>query len=280
MPQNILVSQDLSSFGDVSLMTAVPLLSASGLETTVLPTALLSTHTGGFGQNTYLDLSQEMKQIISHWQKLELKFDAVYLGYLGQKPLQQLQAKLASLSAPDCLTLIDPVMGDHGRLYSGFDDQYVSSMRELVKQASILTPNLTEAAFLLDSPELIDGGLAGAKKASFLLHEKFQISTVLITGVATEAGQIAVVGYEGQRHEYWSIKRPLFAANFFGTGDLFASALISGLLHKLPPYTAAESAMDLISQAIANRDPQTDPRLGLNYATALPAFIHRILQEE
>ena len=116
MQPNVLISQDLSCMGQVSLSVALPLLGACGLSPSVLPTALLSTHTGGFEANTYLDLADEMTAILQHWQTLDTKFDAVYLGYLGKKPLEVLLQQLACVCTPDCLYLIDPAMADHGKL--------------------------------------------------------------------------------------------------------------------------------------------------------------------
>ncbi|HIW88649.1 MAG TPA: pyridoxamine kinase [Candidatus Ligilactobacillus excrementipullorum] len=277
LSQNILVSQDLSCFGQVSLLTALPLLSASGLNVTALPTALLSTHTGGFGQNTYLDLSHEMGQIINHWHELNLTFSAVYLGYLGQQPLRQLLARLPKITDPDSMILLDPVMGDHGKLYQGFDQSYVTDMRALLPQAHVLTPNLTEAAFLLGQPELSHGGLVAAKLAVKELHDQFQVPVVLVTGVPVNEQEIAVVG-QTKEQPLWTEIRPRIAANYFGTGDIFAAALFAGLLHGLSAQKASIAAMDLLSHAITVRqsEPEIDPRLGINYSQALPQFLQQI----
>ena len=278
MQKNILVSQDLSCYGQVSLQTALPLLSSSGANVSVLPTALLSTHTGGFKDNTYLDLTQEMTAIVAHWQKLGLHFDGAYLGYLGLGPLQYLHKNLSSLLKTNALVLIDPVMGDNGQLYSGFDETYVTAMKKIVSQAQILTPNLTEAAFLLDEPDLITGGIAAAKTALVKLHEQYQIPTILITGIALTDQQIAVVGNSDK--QIWTETRPRFPTSYFGTGDIFAAALFTGLMYGLSAKKACSAAMDLLQTAILQRQksPEIDARIGLNYSVALPNFLNHITQ--
>ena len=143
----VLISQDLSCMGQVSLSVALPILGACGLKPTVLPTTILSTHTGGFGNNTYLDLSHEMTQITKHWQELDISFKAAYLGYLGENALDFWLQNKELLSQK--IILIDPAMADHGKMYRGLSQQYIEKMRQLVTKATILTPNMTEAAFLL-----------------------------------------------------------------------------------------------------------------------------------
>ncbi len=278
MFKKILVSEDLSCFGQVSLTTAIPLLSASGLNVSVLPTALLSTHTGGFGNNTYLDLSLEMTRIIRHWHELNLSFDAIYLGYLGIKSLHQWQKSLSSLKSSRGLVLLDPVMGDYGQLYQGFDQNYVQEMRSLINQADVLTPNLTEASLLLGEPQLLFGGVSEAKQAASKLQARFHSTAVIITGIPASNKQIAVVGQERNKKHPWLAIRPSSSTNFFGTGDLFAAGLLSGLLNECSPENAANASMDLIKNAISQRSTRTDRRVGLNYSAALPHFLQQISQ--
>lgn len=135
--KNILISQDLSCVGQVSSEVALPILAACGYQTNLLPTALLSTHTGGFGNNTYLDLSEEMKKITHHWHEAGINFSAVYLGYLGGQAIDFWLNELEIMDPK--LVLIDPVMGDHGKLYKGMNENYVRKMRQLVTKATILT---------------------------------------------------------------------------------------------------------------------------------------------
>lgn len=278
----VLVSQDLSCFGQVSLQTALPLISASGANVSTLPTALLSTHTGGFAENTYLDLSLEMARIITHWQKLKLTFDGVYLGYLGLKPLKELQKSLSTLTTPKTLVLIDPVMGDNGHLYHGFDQEYVNAMKELIQRANILTPNLTEAAFLLDQRQLLNGGIKEASIAVKQLQERFGIPFILITGVPLANDQIAVVGCQKTTGEIWVKTQTRFPASYFGTGDIFAAALFAAVISGHSIQLSCDIALELLHMAIRARqeESQSDPRVGLNYNSALPKFLKQLAQGE
>lgn len=279
MQPNVLISQDLSCMGQVSLGVALPLLGACGFQPTVLPTALLSTHTGGFGANSYLDLSTEMIKILQHWEQLTTKFDAVYLGYLGAQPLDVLLEHLPRVCAKDCLFLVDPVMGDHEKLYRGFDDHYVAQMRQLVKKASLVTPNLTEAKLLLGmalKPTTSPVTLAEAQKIARQLAIQFEIPHVVLTGLDLAENQIGVVGYQLADKLNWEIVQPKLPGNFFGTGDLFASVLLAGILRGYHVKSAAQIAMDFISQAITQTPANHDLRYGINYASAMVTLLNRL----
>ena len=271
---NVLISQDISCYGQVSMTSALPLLYASQLSPTILPSALLSTHTGGYGENTYLDLASEMSKIMDHWQKLNLQFDYVYLGYLGLKPVQVLDAKLKHLTSKNALILLDPVMGDHQKLYRGFDDQYVIAMRQLVKQASIITPNYTEAKLLLGEtldPTTSSVTIEAAQQVLDRLCDRFGLTSALITGLDLADNQVGIVGKS--QTESFELISPKLTGNFFGTGDIFATALLAGLAHHHSLRVAATMAADLITSAIAHRSDNLDWRLGLNYAPVLTKFI-------
>ncbi|MCP0887161.1 pyridoxamine kinase [Ligilactobacillus sp. WILCCON 0076] len=278
MSANILISQDLSCVGQVSLSVALPLLGACGFQPNVLPTSLLSTHTGGFGDNTYLDLAPEMIKILQHWQELDLKFPAIYLGYLGMNPLDVWLSELHNFYPPDNLLLIDPVMGDHGQLYRGFNQSYVAKMRLLIRKASIITPNLTEAAFLLNDPKLYTATISinEAKKLAQKIAEKFEIPAVLITGLTLKDSTIGVVGFERKNTSSWSLTKPKLDGTFFGTGDLFASVLLACLLASMPLYHCANTAIDFIYTAIKHTSAKHDPRYGVNYAAGLPDLLAKL----
>ncbi|MFQ7321776.1 MAG: pyridoxal kinase, partial [Lactobacillus delbrueckii] len=180
--KSVLISQDLSCVGQVSLAVALPVLGASGLQTAALPTAILSTHTGGFGENTFLDLSASLPDIWAHWDKENISFDAIYLGYLGQAASRVWEKGLEEYSRQGKLILLDPAMADHGRLYRGFDDSYVVQMQLLARQATILTPNLTEALLLLNEP--VDFTEVDSHRACVCpqrLAQKFALSQVVLT---------------------------------------------------------------------------------------------------
>nr|WP_083478742.1 pyridoxamine kinase [Liquorilactobacillus capillatus] len=276
MVKNILVAQDLSCAGQVSMSVALPLLGAAGLRPTILPTALLSTHTGGLGTNTYLDLSNELKKIINHWHSLDLKFSGVYFGYLGQQPLTIISQYFDMLVTPQSFVLIDPVMGDHGRLYRGFNNNYTAGMRQLVSKARIITPNITEAAFLLGKkPTTTAISLFEAEQLLQELKETFDIEQIVLTGVHLLNNKIAVLSYDKISQEIWSRQVPKIPGSYFGTGDLFASVLFIMLVQKIDLKTAISKAMDFVSHSIHSTLNMVDfnPHYGVDYAAQLPQLL-------
>lgn len=223
----VLISQDLSCMGQVSLSVALPILGACRLKPTVLPTAILSTHTGGFGNNTYLDLSHEMTQITKHWQELDISFKAAYLGYLGENALDFWLQNKELLSQK--IILIDPAMADHGKMYRGLSQQYIEKMRQLVTKATILTPNITEAAFLLGK-KAEENSIQTATSLAQELSTKFDIPNVIITGIDLSDEKIGEVGItEGKE---WSLTQRRLPGSFFGTGDIFASVFLAAFMNQ------------------------------------------------
>ncbi|KRL05833.1 pyridoxamine kinase [Liquorilactobacillus oeni] len=278
MTVSILISQDLSCAGQVSMTVALPILGALGLSPTVLPTALLSTHTGGFGENTYYDLSSEMEKIIEHWKTLPLSFSAIYLGYLGAKPLDVLFKHLPAL-ADNAFCLIDPVMGDHGKLYRGFNLKYVAKMRRLITHASLITPNVTEAQLLLGK-NCTSVFISRSEVEDLLISLKktFSVPRVLLTGVQFEAGSIGVWGYDDISREIWHVQSKKLSGHYFGTGDLFASVLLGALLKKRNLQSATKLAMGFVSACIEHSlaDEQYDPHFGPDYSQQLPLLLKQL----
>lgn len=268
----VLISQDLSCAGQVSLAIALPILGACGLKPTVLPTAILSTHTGGFGDNTYLDLSDEMKLIFQHWHQVNLEFNALYLGYQGKKALEFWLNNFEQIKLKNNLVLIDPAMADHGKMYRGLDQDYVRQMRQLIHRATIITPNLTEAAFLLGK-EKQENTLAVAQSLARELQEHFSVPNVIITGISLTNEKIAEVGVT--QAESWSLIQPKQAGSFFGTGDIFASAFLASVMRHNSLKDSCSIAADFVAQAIINT-PKQDPRLGPNYAAGLSWLLKKM----
>ena len=274
--KSVLISQDLSCVGQVSLAVALPVLGASGLQTAALPTAILSTHTGGFGENTFLDLSASLPSIWAHWDKEKISFDAIYLGYLGQAASRVWEKGLEEYSRQGKLILLDPAMADHGRLYRGFDDSYVVQMQRLAWQATILTPNLTEALLLLNEP--VDFTEVDSHRACVItqrLAQKFALSQVVLTGVPLADNRIGVYGLS-RGGRVWERTQDRIPHSYFGTGDLFASSLLAGLLHGLDLEQAAGVAGDFVAKAILATDLDQDQRFGPNYAAALPWLLQQL----
>ena len=144
---------DLSGFGRCSLTVAIPVLSAMGVQCCPLPTAVLSTHTGGFEGYTFRDLTEEMAAAAAHWKALDLRFDAVYSGFLGsERQIGLVRQFLRDFRRPGTLAVVDPVMGDFGRVYETYTPAMCRRMADLTAEADVITPNLTEAALLLGVP--------------------------------------------------------------------------------------------------------------------------------
>ncbi len=224
--KKILTMQDLSCVGQCSLTVALPVLSAYGIETCVLPTAVLSNHTM-FKSWSYLDLTAEIKNIFKYWEGNNFRFDAFLLGYLGKAELMKTAEEcFDKFSADGAQVIIDPVFADNGMIYPGFDMNYVKEMRGLLKRADVILPNVTEACFLTDTEyrEAYDGGfvLSLAEKL-YGLNGK----TVIITGVEQE-GKIGEFIYGGGKTEYVLFKKE--PRKRHGTGDIFASVFTANYL--------------------------------------------------
>ncbi len=268
----VLISQDLSCAGQVSTSVALPILGACGARPTVLPTAILSTHTG-FKDNTYLDLSNEMSRIMSHWQKIDLEFKAIYLGYLGKEALDFWIKNIEQIIRTNQVVLIDPAMADHGKMYRGLDTDYIKKMRQLISKATILTPNITEAAFLLNE-DIPENSLEKAQVLAEKLVQRFAIPNVIITGITLSKDKIGEVGItkEGK----WSIIQEKMPGNFFGTGDMFASAFLAAVLYGKNLEKSCAIATEFVKLAIIDMDQKLESLFGPNYAAGLPWLLSEL----
>lgn len=268
----VLISQDLSCAGQVSTSVALPILGACGARPTVLPTAILSTHTG-FKDNTYLDLSNEMSRIMSHWQKIDLEFKAIYLGYLGKEALDFWIKNIEQIIRTNQVVLIDPAMADHGKMYRGLDTDYIKKMRQLIFKATILTPNITEAAFLLNE-DIPENSLEKAQVLAEKLVQRFAIPNVIITGITLSKDKIGEVGItkEGK----WSIIQEKMPGDFFGTGDMFASSFLAAVLYGKNLEKSCAIAAEFVKLAIIDMDQKLESLFGPNYAAGLPWLLSEL----
>ena len=240
---------DLSCFGRCSLTIALPVLSAMGCQCCPLPTALLSAHTGISGF-TFLDTTDEMRRISAHWSQLSLHFQAIYTGFLGSAPqINLVEAFLRRFHAPDTLLVMDPVMGDHGTPYKTCTPALRQGLRELVAQADVITPNLTEAAILLDIP-YHESQTADASELVRALSLQGQRSVVL-TGYAAAPGQVGALCYDRDTRQVEAVQTARVPQDFPGTGDLFASVLTGALTRGAPLLQAARTAVDFVGSCVA-----------------------------
>ena len=240
---------DLSCFGRCSLTIALPVLSAMGCQCCPLPTALLSAHTGISGF-TFLDTTDEMRRISAHWSQLSLHFQAIYTGFLGSAPqINLVEDFLRRFHAPDTLLVMDPVMGDHGTPYKTCTPALRQGLRELVAQADVITPNLTEAAILLDIP-YHESQTADASELVRALSLQGQRSVVL-TGYAAAPGQVGALCYDRDTRQVEAVQTATVPQDFPGTGDLFASVLTGALTRGAPLLQAARTAVDFVGSCVA-----------------------------
>ena len=272
--KKILTIQDISCVGQCSLTVALPILSACHMETCILPSAILSTHTAGFSGFTFRDLTDDMPKIRNHWEKENIKFDAIYTGYLGSiKQIDYVKEIMDTMGTQGCVKIVDPAMADNGKLYGLFDLDYVQAMKKLCRCADILLPNITEACFLADCEyeESYD------KDYIMLLLNKLTemgAKSVVLTGVSYNEGKTGVVVYENGEYKYYEHKK--IDRGCHGTGDVYASAFTGAYMGGRDMLTSAKIAADYTVKCIENT--QTDPShwYGVKFETALADLIEML----
>lgn len=240
---------DLSCFGRCSLTIALPVLSAMGCQCCPLPTALLSAHTG-FPGNTFLDLTAEMGRIADHWTAMDLQFDAIYSGFLGSADQVDTVARFFNtFKKSSTAVIVDPVMGDHGTAYRTCTPELCRGMRVLAENSDVITPNLTEAALLLDRPyEEIQ------RTDAYEVVRRLSLGgrrSVVLTGYSSESGQTGALCFDRDSGESKAVQTPREPQDFSGTGDLFASVLAGGVARGVPLFQAAQAAADFVRDCIA-----------------------------
>lgn len=240
---------DLSCFGRCSLTIALPVLSAMGCQCCPLPTALLSAHTG-FSGNTFLDLTVEMGRIADHWAAMDLQFDAIYSGFLGSADQVDTVARFFdTFKKSGTAVIVDPVMGDHGTAYRTCTPDLCRGMRALAENSDVITPNLTEAALLLDRPyeEIRQADAYEVVRRLSLGGRR----SVVLTGYFSEPGQTGALCFDRDSGESKAVQTPREPQDFSGTGDLFASVLAGGAARGVPLFQAAQAAADFVRDCIA-----------------------------
>lgn len=272
--KRVLTIQDISCVGQCSLTVALPILSACGLETAILPSAVLSTHTAGFTGFTVRDLTEDVPGIAAHWKKEGIGFDAIYTGYLGStQQIAYVADIMDNLGNPGCKNIVDPAMADNGKLYPAFDEAYVAEMKKLCAKADILLPNITEACFLTDMPyketydeayvvELLTKLTALGAKA------------VVLTGVGYTPEETGAVVLEEGKISRYVHKR--LAKSCHGTGDVYASAFTGAYMQGFTTYESAKIAADYVVQAMLNTQDDDSHWYGVKFETAIPALIQML----
>lgn len=249
---------DMSGFGRCSLTVAIPVLSAMGVQCCPLPTAFLSTHTGGFENFTFLDMTDEMPRVTAHWKSLGLRFQAVYSGFLGsERQISIVEAFIRDFRTPDCIVVVDPVMGDHGKVYQTYTPAMCAGMARLAEQADVITPNLTEAALLLGIPYSdLPVGADGCREIVERLSQEGRRSVVL-TGASTAPHLTGAMCFDAASGRTEAVQTRRVEREFHGTGDVFASVLTGALVHGHSLTEAAGQAVEFI-RACAERTAAED----------------------
>lgn len=250
MQKKAVIIQDLSCFGKCSSTVALALVSSFNIECALLPTALLSAHTG-FSKYTCFDLTKEMAATVADWKNLSLSFNGFFSGYM----LSDEQASLALevldlLVEKNALVLVDPVMGDDGKAYAMLNDSFGEKMRVLVSRADVITPNLTEAALLLEEKPILSGYDKGYIEKTLFALKKLGCKIPMITGVSFESGKIGVAFLENEKTEYVFSKK--YDGVSCGTGDVFSSVLFGSLLSGKGTMQAVSTAVRATKKAIEN----------------------------
>jgi len=272
-----LAVHDISCVGKCSLTVALPVISAAGIETSVLPTSVLSTHTGGFEGYTFRDLTDDIQPISDHWAKLGIRFDAIYTGYLGSKEqIKLIEGLFKRFAGPDTLVLVDPVMADNGVLYPGFSEDFPAEMAKLCRGAGVVCPNITEAALMLGEPyiegpyteDYIDG----------LLHRLGAVfdSRIVLTWVSFDAEHLGAASFDPKTGQVHFVMAELVPGYYHGTGDVFGSGLLSALMTGFSLEDAIQVAVDFTVQSIKRTDTDREPRYGVRFEAALPGLMRAL----
>lgn len=268
---------DLSCVGRCSLTVILPVLSCMGVQVCPLPTAVLSTHPGGYSGVAFCDFTRQMEDFSRHWQREGIGFDCVYSGFLASGAQVGIVSRfIDELSSTRPLVLVDPVMGDDGKLYSICTESLISQIRTLVGKADLITPNFTEACFLLGEPWQ---PCVEAPESLFPWLARLAVlgpPQVVVTGVPLKGGRIANLGHDAAQGSFWQVTDDWVPVRFPGTGDLFASVLLGDLLSGTPLPDAMAAAGHFVATAVKETVAAgTPPREGLVLETVLPHLCGR-----
>ena len=276
--KRIVTVQDISSVGKCSLTVALPIISAMGIETAIIPTAVLSTHTM-FSEFTVKDLTSEIKPISEHWKRAGIDFDGIYTGYLGSfEQIDLMKEFFTDFRKGDNLILVDPAMADNGKLYPAFDEAFAKHMATLCAKADMIVPNVTEACFMLGAEykerydeayikELLSGLSALGAKISVL------------TGVGFKEGKTGVMGYDSENDEYFYFEQDKLPCSYHGTGDIFSSACMGAMMRGLDWKKALTVAAKYTAECIRiTFETPGSNTYGVDFERAVP-YLLELLDE-
>ncbi len=275
--KRLIAINDISGFGKCSLTVALPIISAAGIETICMPTAVLSTHTGGFTGYTYRDLTCDMPEMGNHWKSINLNPDAIYSGFLGSfDQIEIVKDFVDNFKTENNIFIADPCMADHGKMYAVFDKKFAKAMADLCAKADIILPNITEACFMTDS-EYIEGVQTEEYIVS-LLNKLLDIGAknVVLTGVTFEEGKLgaACIGQDRIPQFYFAEKLP---GAYHGTGDVFASSFCGALLNGKTILEAISIAANYVCDCIKRTQSMNNPiTYGVDFERGIPYYLKEL----
>ena len=259
--KKIAAIHDMSCLGRCALTVIIPILSAKGVQVVPIPTALLSTHTGGFENPYFVDLSDEMQRIVAHFEALDVKFDAIYSGFLGSARQIHIVEDIIDKFGGDGPVLVDPVMGDDGKLYSTYTDELVRGMAQLCRKADIITPNLTEAHFLtgVDTDVTLSDkneAIELAQKLCTQMQSELGVDKIVITGIHF-GDEIGNAVFEDGVIDM--VSSPRLERSFPGTGEVFTSTLLGRIVKGKSLFDAASFATEFTYEVIKHSQNSHEP---------------------
>ncbi len=272
--KRIAAIHDVSGIGKCSLTAAIPILSAAGHEAAVMPTAVLSTHTGDITGFTYRDLTDDLVPFAKHWKELGVSFDGIYSGYLGSKrQIDIVCGFIDEFRNKDTVVIVDPAMADGGKMYTNFDLDFAREMVELCRKADIIVPNITEALFLLGE-EYVEPPYSKEYIGSIMKRLlELGPEMVVLTGVAFDAEKTGC-GVCCKNGDVFYAFSEHYPGTYYGTGDIFASALTGAYLRGKDIFESADIALRFTCNAIRRTYfAKTDTRLGVNFEQGLSDYI-------
>lgn len=273
----ILTIQDISCVGKCSLTVALPIISACGVETAILPTAVLSNHTM-FPSWTFKDLTDDLDEITNKWKELNIDFNAIYTGYLGSFRQLDIVSKIFDdFKKKNTTILIDPVMADNGKLYKGFSEDFPTHMAKLCAKADIIVPNMTEASFMLNIPYVESGYTEDYIKDLLVKLTKLGSKIAVLTGISFEKDKLGIYSYNSETKEYFSYFSQKLPVSFHGTGDIYASTLLGALEKGLSLNESLKVAVDYTVQCIKiTMENKKHNFYGVDFETAIPYLVERL----
>ncbi len=272
MNKRLLTIQDVSCVGQCSLTVALPVISACGIETAILPSAVLSTHTGGFKHFTFRDLTDELPVIEAGWQKEGIQFDAFYTGYVCAGQIDPILSIMKTCALPGAIRIVDPAMADNGLLYKGFGNDFPMLMKKLCVGADYVIPNLTEAAFLLGRKPVLEGyDKAFIREIAEGLYA-IGSRNVILTGVSFSKNELGIATFDGKEMQYYFNERQTQSSH--GTGDLYASVFCGAIMRGWDMLSAASLAADIVVAAI--QATTSDHWYGVCFEQVMPLLVQRL----